>query len=124
MSTGILLFAHGSRSPEWAAPFARIRERVAARRKDARVVLAYLELMSPDFRTAIDDLVAQSVERISVVPLFLAPGGHLLHDLPRLVEDAIARHPHVRIRVLPPIGESELLLDAISAWAASESFEG
>lgn len=125
MKTGILLFAHGSRSVEWAAPFARIQERVAARRADAHVSLAYLELMSPDFRTAVDELVAHAVTHISVVPLFLAMGGHLRHDLPALVSDSLARHPHLRIRILPPIGESETLPDAIAEWAAKESsFEG
>lgn len=123
MSIGILLFAHGSRSPGWATPFTRIRERVASRRKNARVTLAYLELMQPDFQTAVDELVAQSVERISVMPLFLAAGGHLRNDLPQLVNAALARHPHLRIRVLPPIGESEVLLDAIADWAAADSFE-
>lgn len=121
MSLGIVLFAHGSRSAEWAAPFTRIRERVAARGNNARVTLAYLELMQPDFQAAVDELVAQSVERISVVPLFLAAGGHLRNDLPQLVDAALARHPQLRIRVLPPIGESETLLDAIADWAAAES---
>ncbi|MBX6393533.1 MAG: CbiX/SirB N-terminal domain-containing protein [Burkholderiales bacterium] len=124
MKTGILLFAHGSRTREWAAPFERIGERIAARRSDTAVVCAYLELMSPDFHSAVDGLVEQGVARITVAPLFLASGSHVQHDLPRLVEEAIERHPQLRIRVLPVIGEAEALLDAIAAWVADQSFEG
>lgn len=123
MTTGIILFAHGSRAPDWATPFEQIRTRVAAQRSDAPVMLAYLELMTPDFHSAVDELTRKSVERITVVPLFLASGGHLRHDLPRLVEEAIERHPQLRVRVLPPIGECDQLLDAIAQWAASDAFE-
>jgi Uncharacterized conserved protein len=123
MTTGIILFAHGSRSPNWAEPFERIQQRVAAQRPDARVALAYLELISPNLHDAIDALVAQAVDRISIVPLFLATGGHLKSDLPRLVDEAVERHPRLRVRVLPPIGESEAMLQAIADWAAAAAFE-
>jgi sirohydrochlorin cobaltochelatase len=123
MTTGIILFAHGSRSPNWAEPFERMQQRVAAQRPDARVALAYLELMSPNLHDAIDALVAQAVECISIVPLFLAAGGHLKSDLPRLVDEAVERHPRLRVRVLPPIGESEAMLQAIADWAAAAAFE-
>ncbi len=122
MTTGIVLFAHGSRAASWAEPFERIRERVAARRPDARVSLAYLELMPPNLHEAIEALVAQSVDRISIVPLFLASGGHLKNDLPRLVDQTIARHPRLRVRVMPPIGESDAMLQAIADWAAVDAF--
>ena len=123
MTTGIILFAHGSRSPNWAEPFERIQQRVAAQRPGARVSLAYLELMSPNLHDAIDALVAQAVDLISIVPLFLAAGGHLKSDLPRLVDEAVERHPRLRVRVLPPIGESEAMLQAIADWAAAAAFE-
>jgi Uncharacterized conserved protein len=123
MTTGIILFAHGSRSPNWAEPFERMQQRVAAQRPDARVALAYLELISPNLHDAIDALVAQAVDRISIVPLFLATGGHLKSDLPRLVDEAVERHPRLRVRVLPPIGESEAMLQAIADWAAAAAFE-
>ena len=67
--------------------------------------------------------MAQAVDRISIVPLFLATGGHLKSDLPRLVDEAVERHPRLRVRVLPPIGESEAMLQAIADWAAAAAFE-
>ena len=47
---GILLIAHGSRDAAWAAPFERLRERIALR--GGVVELAYLERMTPDFADA------------------------------------------------------------------------
>ena len=124
MTSGIILFAHGSRTAGWAEPFERIRARVAAKQPEAHVSLAYLELMSPDLATAIDGMADAGVGRISVVPLFLAPGGHVRGDLPRLVDAALERHPALRIRLLPPIGESDALLNAIADWAADGAFDG
>lgn len=120
--SGIILFAHGSRSPDWAAPFVRIRDRVAAQRPEAQVSLAFLELMSPALPQAIDAQVAQGADQITVVPLFLAAGGHLKIDLPQLVETALARHPQLRIRVLPPLGDSDTLLQAIAEWVTHSAF--
>jgi hypothetical protein len=45
MTTALVLFAHGIRGPEWAAPLHRIRGPIAAR----RVELACLEIMQPPF---------------------------------------------------------------------------
>ena len=49
---GIVLFAHGARDPRWAAPFEAVALRVRAQRPDARVALAYLELMAPTLADA------------------------------------------------------------------------
>ena len=43
----IILFAHGARDPEWAAPFVIIRRQLQAARPDAQVELAFLELRTP-----------------------------------------------------------------------------
>jgi len=48
--------------------------------------------------------------------LFLAQGGHLKQDLPRLVDDARAGHPALEIHMLPAIGEVPAVLDAVAGW--------
>jgi len=73
----------------------------------------------------LDDCIAQLVEsghnRITVAPLFLAQGGHLKKDLPRLLRDLGAMHPAAKIEVLPPIGEVTELLNAISEWLVNSA---
>ena len=114
--SALILFAHGAREPAWAEPFKAVRDRVAAARPDLAVELAFLEVMSPALGDCVDRLVAAGHERVTVAPLFLAMGGHLKQDLPRLVQEIRGRHGRLEISLLPPIGETPALLDAIAAW--------
>jgi len=121
VTAGIVLFAHGSRDPGWAAPFERLAVRVRERRPDARVAVAYLELTPPTLEDAVAMLAADGAREIAVVPVFLAPGGHVRRDLPSMVEALRARHPAARFRVLPTIGEADAVTAAIAAWIAAET---
>lgn len=114
---GIVLFAHGARDPGWAAPFRTIKERLSCAMPGTPVELAFLELMQPDLATVIDELAEQGIERVTLVPLFMAQGGHLKQDLPQLIAQLAERHPRLDLRVTPPIGEVDAILDAIVAWA-------
>jgi sirohydrochlorin cobaltochelatase len=113
---GIVLFAHGARDPGWAQPFEEIRERVRASRPEYPIALAYLELMSPTLEEAIQSVVNEGALAVTVYPLFMAQGGHLKHDLPKILDAIRAIHPHVPIALEPPIGEVPEILDAIAAW--------
>src|SRR6186713_3590009 len=85
-TSALILFAHGAREPGWAEPFRTMRDKVAASRPDLSVELAFLELMSPALGDCVDGLAAAGHERVTVAPLFLAMGGHLKEDLPRLLD--------------------------------------
>jgi sirohydrochlorin cobaltochelatase len=121
VTDGIVLFAHGSRDPGWSAPFERLASRVREARPDARVVVAYLEITPPTLDEAADALVAQGAREIAVVPVFLAPGGHVRRDLPAMVDGARKRHPAARFRVLPSLGEDDAMIDAIAGWIVGET---
>ena len=114
--SALILFAHGARDAQWSEPFRAIRQAVATARPDLTVELAFLELMQPPLGECIAQLVESGHQRITVAPLFLAQGGHLKKDLPRLLRELGARHPAAKIDVLPPIGEVTELLNAISKW--------
>ena len=118
---GIVLFAHGARDPDWAAPFHQVRARLGASRPECRVELAFLELMAPTLDEAIERLVADGAIAITVFPLFMAQGGHLKQDLPRILDGIRARHARVPIGLETPIGEVPQVLEAIAAWIASRS---
>ena len=113
---GIVLFAHGARDPEWARPFEAIRERVRAQRPEYPIALAYLEFMAPRLEEAIETLVGEGASSITVFPLFMAQGGHLKQDLPRMLEPVRSRHPHIPISLEPAIGDVPELIAAIAAW--------
>ncbi|HEX2825648.1 MAG TPA: CbiX/SirB N-terminal domain-containing protein [Burkholderiales bacterium] len=118
MKTGVVLFAHGSRDPEWARPFRAIERKVAQANADKTVALAFLELMQPTLPEAIDRLAAQGCARITIAPLFMAQGAHLKRDLAKIVEEARARHASVELATLPAAGEADTVMGAIAAWIA------
>ncbi len=113
---GIVLFAHGARDPEWALPFEAMRARLRERRPEFPVELAFLERMEPPLDVAVDRLVAKGVSAITVFPIFMAQGGHLKEDLPRMIEAVRAAHPHVPVALERAVGEVPELVDAIAGW--------
>ena len=118
---GIVLFAHGARDPQWARPFEEIRARVRASRPEYPIALAYLEQMSPTLEEAIDALCSEGASAILVFPLFMAQGGHLKEDLPRILADLRKSRPHVPIALESAIGDVPEVLAAISSWILSKS---
>jgi sirohydrochlorin cobaltochelatase len=121
VTAGIILFAHGSREPEWAVPFEALAHRVAAESGAARVAVAYLELLSPTLEEAVASLVASGAGDITIAPIFLAPGGHVKRDLPRIVAGLRARYPAASFRILKTIGESDAILAAMASWIVGEA---
>jgi len=113
---GIVLFAHGSRDPEWAEPFRQVCQRVQASRPEYPITLAFLEQMSPTLEEAIASLAERGASAITVFPLFMAQGGHLKHDIPRILEAIRATYPHVPICLENAVGDVPEILDAIAAW--------
>jgi sirohydrochlorin cobaltochelatase len=114
---GIVLFGHGARAAEYVQPFERIRDAMAARQPDALVELGFLELSRPSFEESIACLVSRGVKRISVVPIFIGPGRHVLKDLPQLAANAMDRFPDLEITLAPPVGESAAVIDAMARFA-------
>lgn len=113
---GIVLFAHGSRDPRWAEPFARLRDKLSARRPDADVRLAFLELMAPNLGDAVATMASQGTFDITLVPVFLGQGGHVRRDLPALADACRAAHPGLELRVSAAIGEDDTVLDALADY--------
>ena len=115
--TGLLLFAHGARDPNWALPFEAVARRCRAERGAAQVALAFLEFMAPDLVAGGGALVAQGCTAVDVVPLFLGAGGHVRKDIPVLMARLQAAHPGVRFTLRPAIGQADAVISAMAAVA-------
>ncbi len=121
---GVLLFAHGARDPQWAAPFQAIAAQLQAQAPSLQVELAFLELMSPDLPTAAARLAAGGCQRITVVPLFLGSGGHVRQDLPRLLGEVARQYPVVRFEHTAAIGEAAGVIRASAAETLAQQLDG
>jgi sirohydrochlorin cobaltochelatase len=115
--TALILFAHGARDPRWAEPLQRVCAAVREQDPAMRVELAFLEFMQPDLRACAELLVAEHFERILVMPMFIASGGHLKRDVPLLLEELRKSHPRTGFEVAAAIGEAESVVQAMARHA-------
>ena len=119
---GIVLFAHGSRDPQWRLPIEAVAADIRARQPDTSVCCAYLELCTPTLPDAATDLIASGARKIRVFPLFLGVGKHAREDLPLLVSQIRAAHPDVVVELLPTAGEYAQLTSLMADIALSPAF--
>ncbi|PUA20842.1 cobalamin biosynthesis protein CbiX [Glaciimonas sp. PCH181] len=112
----MILFAHGARAASWVEPFERLQKITQERLPDVRVVLAFLELMTPQLPEVLGGFAADGVTEITIVPVFLGQGGHVKRDLPLLVLEAQERYPGMVINVVEAVGEQVGVLDAIAGY--------
>lgn len=117
LTKGIVLFAHGARSGEWARPIEAMRDAILSQDPLVRVELGFLEFLSPSLGEAIDRLAAAGIRDVVIVPIFMAESGHTKRDLPQLLAAARARNAGMRIDVAAPIGETPAIVRAIADYA-------
>lgn len=113
----IVLMAHGSRDPRWREPFQRLAARMGEALGAERVRLAYMEFASPTLDDVADEAVADGRRQLAILPLFMAGGGHVAHDIPAQARAASARHPGLAIEILDPVGEDERVIEAMVSIA-------
>ena len=106
----ILLIDHGSRrneANEMLHCMATLVQRMAG--QTVLVRHAHMELAEPSIAAGVKACIDDGATEIIAFPYMLSPGRHSTSDIPRLVAEAAAAHPHVRIRVTAAFGvESEL----------------
>lgn len=117
MKTALILFAHGARDPEWANPMRRVQAAIRLRMTTAPVELAFLEFMSPTLPECAAQLIAQGADKIVVLPMFIARGGHLKKETPEMMEMLRSTYPNVEFSLGDAIGENETVVQAMAAAA-------
>ncbi len=112
----LVLFAHGARDPKWAAPFQRLREITQIQSPEVKVALAFLELMTPKLPELVKQLVQDGCMDITVVPVFFGQGGHVLRDLPVMLEQLKNEHSGLNLKTVAAVGEDADVLNAIARY--------
>jgi len=111
---GVILLAHGARDPAWATPFGAVAARVQERAPEARVRLAFLELMTPGLPDAAAELAGLGCARIDVVPVFLGMGGHVRRDVPAQLAALREAFPGIAWTLHPALGETPHVIAALA----------
>ena len=102
----VLLVGHGSRSPAWFEAVDVCVGQVRAQLAGVRVELAYLDHHPDVFGATLDALVARGLS-VAVVPLLMAPGGHLLGEIQAHIETLRDAGEGARLALLPTLTEFE-----------------
>lgn len=109
----IVVVDHGSRRSSANSMLDDVVTKVSAR-TSFPVFPAHMELASPTISDAIEECARHGVSHVVVVPFFLAPGRHVTHDVPFLVQDAVQNHhPNMTFSIRPHIGAHDAVIDAV-----------
>ena len=57
----------------------------------------------------------EGFKRIVVLPMFIAQGGHLKHDLPQIIDELRAAYPQVTFEQADALGDADAIVHAIVA---------
>jgi len=103
VSTGFIVFAHGSRIESANDAVRAVAAQLAAAGPFDHVEAAFLELGRPGLDAAVAALAEKGVRRIVVLPYFLTWGLHLERDLTRLVDQVAKSHDDLEVVMTPPL---------------------
>ncbi len=122
MSAGLLIVGHGSRDPSANIEFESVVATYRSIRPELHVVHGYVELASPSLATALREL-AQRVDSVVVLPLFLFSAGHVKNDIPLALSQVREDFPTVRFTVTNALGVHPNLID-LAFLRAQTALEG
>jgi sirohydrochlorin cobaltochelatase len=121
--TGIIVFAHGSRDPQWRVPVEAVAEAIRQSQPGSRVSCAYLELCEPALSQAANELIASGAGSLRIFPLFFGVGKHAREDLPALVSELESAHPSVPVSLLKAAGEHDQVIALLASIALADTVE-
>ena len=103
--TAVLFISHGSHSRQAKSEILRLVRQLKKRIRVPIFQYAFLEINQPTIPSGISACIKKGAKRIFVILNFLNSGEHALKDIPRIIDKAIAKHPHVAVQISPPIGQ-------------------
>lgn len=119
---GVLLVGHGSRLP-YGEDVVKKLAQMLKEKEDYLVEIGFMNISKPSIPQTINKLSKAGVERIVVMPVFLAHGIHTKHDIPYILglddEHGHSHHEHEEIEYdgeiiyTEPLGADKRLVDII-----------
>jgi sirohydrochlorin ferrochelatase/(2Fe-2S) ferredoxin len=103
MTTGVLIVGHGSRDPRGNAELEAMVAAYRTARPSLDIAHGYVELATPALGPALRAL-AERVDHVVALPLFLFTAGHTKNDLPLALAEARRARPGVRFTAARALG--------------------
>jgi sirohydrochlorin ferrochelatase len=118
--TGFLLVGHGSKKPYNKELIENTAAMVAAKEEGFLVKSGFMSINEPTVQEVLEEFRSEDIEKMIVVPLFLAKGIHILVDIPGILglaegsytgEFTLADGTVIPLLYAQPIGADPLLAD-------------
>ena len=115
----LLVVAHGSRRHASNEEIKTLTEALSAclHRHFSFISCAFLELAKPSIPEGIERCVAVGADKVLILPYFLSAGMHIARDIPAEIGKKKEQHPGVRIEISDYCGQSEKMVELLSALA-------
>lgn len=110
-TTCLVLLAHGSKNPEWAAPFRKLTADLRKDLGDDAVYLCFMENAAPGLMEVAGEIMKTSTRKYRLLPLFMAKGAHFHEDIPALMDEVKTAFPELKSELLEPIGLHPLFFE-------------
>lgn len=117
----LVVLAHGTRDPagiEEARCFARrVEERLNRTRvtiQPWQIHIAFLEFAQPDILTQLQACILPEIQMILLVPLFLFQAGHMLQDIPELIDRFIWENPRIKVEMLEAVEYNDVFVRVLT----------
>ncbi len=115
----LVLFPHGSRDPKWRAFFEDLESELKRRHGGRLVRLAYQQFVPPTLLNVVDAALADGVEHLRLLPLFMSVSKATHRDIEAQVRTVLEKRPGMRIDILPPISDAPGFRGTILALAGT-----
>ena len=117
--TGFLLVGHGSKKPYNKQLIDNTAKIIAEKEPDYIVMTAFMENSEPNIPETLEKFREEDIDKLIVVPLFLARGIHIDMDIPGILGLEEGSHKgtfklkdsEIPLVYAQPIGENALLAD-------------
>ena len=129
-NVGLILIGHGSKLPHNRENLEKLAQIMRERSSFKTVEISFMVRNSPTIPEAIDTIAKRGVNKIVLVPAFLAPGVHTTQEIPELigVKDKESQLSQRGIELIygEPIGADEciaVILEEKALKALGEDWE-
>ena len=116
MKDTILLVGHGSREGAGNIAIEKFATQLRQRQPNWHIEVCFIEFAPVLLKKGFDHAAAHAATatgKVLVLPLILNAAGHMKGDIPRAMQAARERHPHVQFDCAPHVGANDTMLQIV-----------
>lgn len=113
MKEGVVLLGHGSRKEEANEEIRELGRMLEEKFDNFSCQVAFLSFGDPELSKAVEKLVGDGVEQITIMPVFLTAGNHIKKDIPAKVLQEKEKYPGINFITADHLGAHHVLTGLI-----------